>query len=290
MFLPNSLHSSNLKDEGLKLLYYSLINNSNFKSLDIGDCKLTDKSVEFIREIIHRREHDHGLNELIISSNPKITLTGWSQILISVSSASDLEHFYLDFNNLDDSCGYLIAAMLSANHMLKTLDLEHTGLTSKTASLLLYMFRNYQLTIKSLNLINNNIDEHLLKEIQTFTENINCTNILLKENNVSHLVEESVVLNESYDLKMRDQVKLDEYIRNGQKLDFNNLSLVSDYEKKLEQDFKSLLNEKNKIDNKQLRKNSSEAEEYEQEEVLKPVKNSDQRYKTHTVLPMNYLE
>ena len=290
MFLPNSLHSSNLKDEGLKLLYYSLINNSNFKSLDIGDCKLTDKSVEFIREIIHRREHDNGLNELIISSNPKITLTGWSQILISVSSASDLEHFYLDFNNLDDSCGYLIAAMLSANHMLKTLDLEHTGLTSKTASLLLYMFRNYQLTIKSLNLINNNIDEHLLKEIQTFTENINCTNILLKENNVSHLVEESVVLNESYDLKMRDQVKLDEYIRNGQKLDFNNLSLVSDYEKKLEQDFKSLLNEKNKIDNKQLRKNSSEAEEYEQEEVLKPVKNSDQRYKTHTVLPMNYLE
>ena len=44
------------------------------------------------------------------------------------------------------------------------------------------------------------------------------------------------VENESYDLKMRDQVKLDEYIRNGQKLDFNNLSLVSDYEKKLEQE------------------------------------------------------
>ena len=70
--------------------------------------------------------------------------------------------------------------------------------------------------------------------MQTFTtENMNITNILPKENE-SHLVEESIVLNDSCDLKMRDQLKLDEYIRNGQKLDFNNLSLVSDYEKKLE--------------------------------------------------------
>lgn len=53
-------------------------------SLDIGDCDLTDESVSVIKDIIHRKEHPKGLNELIISCNSKITSSGWSNILLAV--------------------------------------------------------------------------------------------------------------------------------------------------------------------------------------------------------------
>ena len=128
----SSLHSSNLNDGGLRVLYYSLISNEHFRSLDIGDCDLSDESVPIIKEIMLRNEHSKGLAELIISYNPKITQIGWSQILIAVAAAPDLKYFHMDYNNLDDNCGYLIAAILTANHNLEVLDLEHTGLTDKT--------------------------------------------------------------------------------------------------------------------------------------------------------------
>ena len=57
-----SLHSSNLQDEGLKVLFYSMVNLKHFRSLDIGDCQLTDNSIIFIRELIHRREHTKGIS------------------------------------------------------------------------------------------------------------------------------------------------------------------------------------------------------------------------------------
>jgi hypothetical protein len=60
------LHSSILGDEGLRILYYSLLNNEHLRSLDIGDCDLTDKSVPVIKELIRRKEHPIGLFELVI--------------------------------------------------------------------------------------------------------------------------------------------------------------------------------------------------------------------------------
>ena len=56
----NSLHSSNIKDDGLKVIANALVNLKHFKSLDIGDCKLTDECVNHVREIVHRREHQNG--------------------------------------------------------------------------------------------------------------------------------------------------------------------------------------------------------------------------------------
>lgn len=87
----------------------------------------------YIRELIHRREQSKGLYELILSANPKITPKGWTKILVAVAASASLRYFHLDYNTLDDSCGYLILAILSANHSLQVLDLEHTGLTNKTA-------------------------------------------------------------------------------------------------------------------------------------------------------------
>ena len=157
-----------------------------------------------------------------------------------MASASHLEYFYLDFNNLDDSCGYLIAAMLGANHTLRVLDLEHTGLTNKTASLLLYLLRNYSLTIKSLNLINNDIDDNLINEMQNYLSND--TN----ENSKMTNVDESMLLNESCDFKRRDRIKLDQYVKNSYRLDLNDSNFVTQFEQTLERDFKSLVFEKNK--------------------------------------------
>ena len=87
----------------------------------------------YIRETIHRRNKPKGLGELTLSCNYGITPAGWARILIAVAAASDMKRFHADFNNLDDKCGYLIVAILSANHTLKFIDLERTGLTNRTA-------------------------------------------------------------------------------------------------------------------------------------------------------------
>jgi hypothetical protein len=44
----------------------------------------------------------------------------------------------MDYNNLDDSCGYLIAAILTSNRSLEVMDLESTGLTNKAATVITY--------------------------------------------------------------------------------------------------------------------------------------------------------
>jgi hypothetical protein len=117
----------------MKLVYYSVVNLKHFRSLDIGDCGLTDNSLVYVRELIHRRENSNGLFELVISANPKITTKGWAKILVAVASSLDLRYFHMDYNSLDDCCGYLIVAILTANHVLEVLDLEHTGLGNETA-------------------------------------------------------------------------------------------------------------------------------------------------------------
>jgi hypothetical protein len=81
------------------------------------------------------------LSELILSYNPKITPLGWSKILIAVASSADLKYLYIDYNSLDDSCGYLIVAALCSNHALEVLDLEHTGIGNKTALVIKYDYK-----------------------------------------------------------------------------------------------------------------------------------------------------
>ena len=86
--------------------------------------------------------------------------------MVAVAVTSDLKYFHIDYNLLDDSCGYLIIAILSSNKSLEVLDLEKTGITNKTALLLLYLVKNYKLNnLKSLNLLNNPIDANILLEI-----------------------------------------------------------------------------------------------------------------------------
>ena len=86
-----------------------------------------------MRELIHRRKHIKGLSELVISANSQITPIGLTGILIAVAASTDLRYFHMDYNKLDDCCGFLLVAILSANHSLEVLDLEHTGVGNETA-------------------------------------------------------------------------------------------------------------------------------------------------------------
>lgn len=77
---------------------------------------------------------------MIISCNPGITPFGWAKILIGVAASADLQFLHMDYNVIDDSCGYLIIAILTSNHALEVLDLEHTGISNKTALVSLFYY------------------------------------------------------------------------------------------------------------------------------------------------------
>lgn len=60
-----------------------------------------------------------------------------------MAAAADLKYLHIDYNNLDDNCGYLISAILTSNQSLEVLDLEQTGLTNKTAKVSLFIINSY---------------------------------------------------------------------------------------------------------------------------------------------------
>jgi Ran GTPase-activating protein (RanGAP) involved in mRNA processing and transport len=68
---------NNIKDEGLKTLYFSLANHKNLKSLDIGSCQLTDKSIIFIKELIEKTEDRVGKQHCLGSFYFMISFINW---------------------------------------------------------------------------------------------------------------------------------------------------------------------------------------------------------------------
>jgi hypothetical protein len=99
---------------------------------------------------------------------------------------------------------------------------------------LAYLVRNYRLTIKSLNLSNNNIDKSIVKEIQHFIENDNSFgNLQINQEDSDYLKESKNAcgpsinnhfiitdttgnnLNKTNDIKIRDQKIMDKYVKNG---------------------------------------------------------------------------
>ena len=298
----------------------------HFRSLDIGDCQLTDKCVGSIKEIIHKRDNQSGLSELIISSNRKITTYGWSKILLAVAATSDMKYFHVDYNSLDDSCGYLIVAILSSNRALEVLDLECTGITNKTALLLLYLLKNYKINkLKCLNLLNNPIDASVTLEIKKYVKNeydfeTTYTNdldmaaqvdsrtktkpsdkkIILKKQNENKA-------NELSDLnaKLNEQLKLEEYLNKANK--FNDLKEgINDhrsqrikyqqeldrleYQRALEREYSlsKARYERWNSNNKFIKEKMSSPKKDEDFDTSELLKPYDDlRFKTHTVLPFN---
>lgn len=56
--------------------------------------------------------------------------------MLGVVTAPNLKYLHLDFNNLDDNCGFLIASLICSNQALEVLDLEQTGIGNKTVEVM----------------------------------------------------------------------------------------------------------------------------------------------------------
>jgi hypothetical protein len=264
-----------------------------------------------VRELIHRRDQTtkNGLFELVISANPKITTKGWAKILIAVASSLDLRFFHMDYNNLDDCCGYLIAAILTANKVLEVLDLEHTGVGNETAKLLLYCIKSYKLGIKTLNLMNNPINFEYLTEIHRYIPNEYGldTSILngfkqtesydFHNNEAFHIEPRGVNHRNVNDIHLHDQVNIEKFISNANMINDQNLDEYSrnEYVKNLERDYNDLRQRYEKAlaesrlpakqqKNQQTETSQSEFRKY-QDEIMSPY--DDLRYKTHNILPFN---
>lgn len=90
---------------------YLILHEHCFKLtlLDIGDNKLTNKSIVNICSLIIPDIKRLGLEELILSANRLITNAGWTELFFSISFNSRIRRLALDYNLLDNT----IAAMLS---------------------------------------------------------------------------------------------------------------------------------------------------------------------------------
>ncbi|CAF0709290.1 unnamed protein product [Brachionus calyciflorus] len=284
------LHSNDIGDEGLAVLFYSLKNLAHLKSLDIGDSNLTDQSVDYIKDLIVSTDTKRGLTEIILSSNPKISISGWSKILLALASSPNMKFFHIDFNNLDDNCGFLIAGILCTNNRLEVLDLEQTGIGNKTAELLIYLVKNYKLNLKTLNLLNNPIDFELENEIKQYINNDYDTNESLNQLNKSsdqNFTRQSLDLiskrNSSKNLsrKFRDQFKLDKVFSN--KLKPNSYNKIQN--KKADKDQQRTEKDEINKDSKSQFEETENDNYDDQYEFLKTYE--DLRFKSHSILPFN---
>ena len=69
-----SLYSSNLEDDGFHLLFESISSLKNLTSLDIGDCRLTDKSIDCINSLIYVDDKNNWAGSLLFLNLFKICI------------------------------------------------------------------------------------------------------------------------------------------------------------------------------------------------------------------------
>jgi hypothetical protein len=75
---------------------------------------------------------------------------------------------------------------------------------------LLYLVKNYRVTVKTLNLLHNQIDEVLSSGIRHYVEN-ECDFDTSEIKTLPTFNGDS----QNYDIKTRDQLKVDKYVQNG---------------------------------------------------------------------------
>ncbi|XP_052233352.1 leucine-rich repeat-containing protein 73-like [Dreissena polymorpha] len=87
----------------------------------------------------------HGLRELILSHNTRITCDGWRRLAMSLASGSSLRTLHVDFNVIGDACAASLVTALPGATCLETLDMECTGITDFSGQLLLRLLQHFKL-------------------------------------------------------------------------------------------------------------------------------------------------
>ncbi|XP_069464915.1 leucine-rich repeat-containing protein 73 isoform X3 [Ambystoma mexicanum] len=160
-----SLHGSPLTDAGLALLNPALSVHPSLVSLDLGDCMLGDEGVILICGLLPPDGAKSGLKELTLSANPAVTSKGWGRLAIAVAHSSQIRVLNLDYNPLGDHIAGMLAVAVASSRTLEVLDLEGTGLTNKSAQILLDMVENYPTALRMLILAENDISMDLQQQI-----------------------------------------------------------------------------------------------------------------------------
>lgn len=70
-----------------------------------------------------------GLQELVLSGNPRISPRAWEKFSVAISAASSLRSLYIDFNNIGETAGKMLVVSAAGHKSLRVLDMEACELT-----------------------------------------------------------------------------------------------------------------------------------------------------------------
>ncbi len=137
-------------------------------SIDLGNCGITDNSIQYPVQLLRNNGAKPGLRELTLSANSEVTSTGWLQFCMGLSAECHLQALYLDYNHIGPEAeGGLIVALAGAVSLI-TLDLESTDLSDRFAELLLHLFENHKTVLQHVDLKRNNINKENMRHIKNF--------------------------------------------------------------------------------------------------------------------------
>ena len=157
----------------MSILAPALENHPKLQSLDIGDCELGDDAMQSICSMLKHRENKQDILELTLTGNRNITQTGWAQLAMAIAHNCRLSSLFLDYNNIGDFGAGLLAVALAATKYLYVLDLEGANITDVGADLLCDAIESHNVTLRELNLAENDITDEILSEIkECLQENI----------------------------------------------------------------------------------------------------------------------
>ena len=161
-----SLHGNSLSDDGVKCLVNALQIHPKISSLDVGDCNLTDDSLQQICILLPPEEGKICLHTLTLTGNKNITQMGWSYLAIAIAASSQLRNLYLDYNKIGNYGTGVLAVAMAASATLQKVDFESCGITESGAELLFDLVANYPTSLKEINLADNDVSEELQEQIR----------------------------------------------------------------------------------------------------------------------------
>lgn len=70
-----------------------------------------------------------GLQELVLSGNPRISPRSWEKFSVALSACSTIRSLYLDFNNVGATAGKMLVVCAAGHKSLNVLDMEACDLS-----------------------------------------------------------------------------------------------------------------------------------------------------------------
>ncbi|XP_052233356.1 uncharacterized protein LOC127846226 [Dreissena polymorpha] len=149
------LYGNPITDAHLMMMQSALYHHPRLVCLDLGDCHLGDQGLGILAGMLKDTRERHGLRELILSHNTRITCHGWRRLAMSLASGSSLRTLHVDFNVIGDACAASLVTALPGATCLETLDMECTGITDFSGQLLLRLLQHFKLKLKEINIEKN---------------------------------------------------------------------------------------------------------------------------------------